>query len=96
MDISHIGHTTVNTLNHPILLKNTLYVPRTRKKNLVLIHRLHVDNSIFIEFHPFFFLIKDQKTRTVLLKGRCIGGMHPLPIDKIEQARSAARCPIST
>jgi hypothetical protein len=94
MDISHIGDATVNTPHQSILLKNILYVPRT-KKNLVSIHRLAVDNSIFVEFHPFF-LIKDQKTKTVLLKGRCIGGMYPLPLDEIKQACSAARCPIST
>jgi hypothetical protein len=53
MDISHIGDANVNTPHQPILLKNILYVPRT-KKNLVSIHRLAVDNSIFVEFTPSF------------------------------------------
>jgi hypothetical protein len=94
MDISHIGDATVNTPNCPILLKNILYVPRTRK-NLVSIHRLTVDNSIIVKFYHFF-LIKDQQTKTILLKGRCIGGLYPLPLYEIKQACSAARCPIST
>jgi hypothetical protein len=67
MDISHIGHAIVNTPHHPIQLKNILYALRI-KKNLISIHRLTVDNSIFIELHPFFFLIKDQKTRSNCLK----------------------------
>jgi hypothetical protein len=95
MDISHIGHAIVNTLHHHIQLKNILYVPRT-KKNLISIHRLTIDNSIFIELHPFFFLIKDQKTRRTLLKGRCVGGLYPLPIDEIKQVCSTARSSINT
>jgi hypothetical protein len=68
MNISYIGHTTFPTPKHSILLKDILYVPRT-KKNLVSIDCLTTNNSIFIELHPTFFLIKDQKTRTTLLRG---------------------------
>jgi hypothetical protein len=68
MNINYIGHTTFPTPKHSILLKDILYVPRT-KKNLVSIDCLTTNNSIFIELHPTFFLIKDQKTRTTLLRG---------------------------
>jgi hypothetical protein len=34
---------------------------------------------MFIEFHPFYFSIKDRKTRKVLLHGPCKGGLYPLP-----------------
>jgi hypothetical protein len=95
MDISHIGHAVVNTPHRPIQLNNILYVPRARK-NLISVHRLTIDNSIFVELHPFFFLIKDQKTRRNLLKGKCVGGLYPLPLDKIKQACSAARVTINT
>jgi hypothetical protein len=95
MDISHIGHAVVNTPHHFIQLNNILYVPRLRK-NLISVHRLTIDNSIFIELHPFFFLIKDQKIRRILLKGRCVGGLYPLSLDKIKQACSAARVSINT
>jgi hypothetical protein len=95
MDINHIGHAIVNTPYRPIQLKNILYVPMT-KKNLIFIHRLTIDNSIFIELHTFFFLIKDQKTKRTLLKGRCMGGLYPLPIDEIKQVCSAARSLINT
>jgi hypothetical protein len=95
MDISHIGHAVVNTPHRPIQLNNILYVPRGRK-NLISIHRLTIDNSIFIELHPFFFLIKDQKTRRILLKGKCVDGIYPLPLDEIKQACSATRVSINT
>jgi hypothetical protein len=68
MDISHIDHVVINTPHRPIQLNNILYVPRARK-NLISVHRLIIDNSIFVELHPFFFLIKDQKTGEFCLKG---------------------------
>jgi hypothetical protein len=40
---------------------------------------LPLSNDTFIEFHPYFFLIKDQKTRKVLLHDPCKGGLYPLP-----------------
>ena len=48
------------------------------KKNLLSVHRITLDNGVFIEFHPFFFLIKDQATRRVLYRGRCVQGLYPL------------------
>jgi hypothetical protein len=95
MNISHIGHDVVNTPHRSIQLNNILYVPRARK-NLIFVHRFTIDNSIFVELHPFFFLIKDQKTRRILLKGRCVGGLYPLPLDEIKQACSVARVSINT
>jgi hypothetical protein len=70
MKISHIGDSYVSTSSHNLYLKNILYVPEA-KKNLVSLHRLTTDNSAFIEFHPDFFLIKDQATRRPLLRGPC-------------------------
>jgi histone deacetylase 1/2 len=58
-------------------LKDVLLVPHTTK-NLVSIHRFTRDNHVFVEFHPFYFYVKDQATRRVLLKGRCIRGLYPL------------------
>jgi hypothetical protein len=56
MDISFIGQTTFSTLSRNILLKDILYVPKF-KKNLVSVHRLTFDNSVFLELHPTFFLV---------------------------------------
>jgi hypothetical protein len=95
MEISHIGHNTVYTPHCPIYLNNILYVPRTTK-NLVFIYHLTSDTSISVEFHPLFFVIKDMRTKNILLKGRCVGGMYPLPIDTIKQVCHAMRSSINT
>lgn len=77
MDIHHIGHTVVRAPSRNLYLNNVLHVPKANK-NLVSVHRLASDNQAFLEFHPNFFLIKDQVTKRVLLKGRCEGGLYPL------------------
>jgi hypothetical protein len=33
---------------------------------------------VFLEFHPWFFLIKDRDTGSPLLKGKCRQGLYPL------------------
>jgi histone deacetylase 1/2 len=58
-------------------LNNILHVPNA-SKNLASVHRLCLDNNIYIEFHAWFFLIKDQATRRTLFKGPCHGGLYPL------------------
>lgn len=49
-------------------------------KNLLSVQKLALDNNVFIEFHPHFFLIKDQATRKTLLRGRSHNGLYPVPI----------------
>jgi histone deacetylase 1/2 len=94
MNISHIGHTTVRTPNRDIHLKNVLYVPQATK-NLASVHKLASDNSAFLEFHPNFFLIKDQATKNTILRGKCHNGLYPLPSFPIKQACGAAKIPLS-
>jgi hypothetical protein len=59
-------------------LNHVLNVPHAHK-HLVSIHRFTLDNHTFIELHPYFFLIKDQVSKKVLLRGPCRGGLYPLP-----------------
>jgi hypothetical protein len=66
------------------------------QKNLVSIHCLTSDNSISIEFHHLFFVIKDLRTRNILLKGQCVGELYPLPLDALKQVCHAARSSINT
>jgi hypothetical protein len=73
-----VGNSIIPVPNRNLVLNNVLHVPSTQK-NLISVHRFTLDNDTFIEFHPFFFLIKDRKTRKVLLRGPCRGGMYPLP-----------------
>jgi hypothetical protein len=77
MTINCVGNSNIPT-PCDLVLNNVLHVPSTQK-NLVSVHRFTLDNDTFIEFHPFFFLIKDQKTRKVLLHGPCRGDLYPLP-----------------
>jgi hypothetical protein len=78
MEISRIGKSIVPTPSRNLVLNNVLHVP-TAHKNLIFVHRFTLDNNTFIEFHPYFFLIKDQKMRKVLLRGPCKDGLYPLP-----------------
>jgi hypothetical protein len=77
MEIVHVSKSILLTSTRFLHLDNVLHVPRTHK-NLVYIYRFNIDNNTFIELHPFFFMIKDQVTRRVLLRGPYRGGMYPL------------------
>jgi histone deacetylase 1/2 len=77
MSIRHVGHAIVDTPSKSLHLKNVLHVPHVTK-NLVSVHRFTKDNHVFIEFHPWYFYVKDQATKKVLLKGRCLRGLYPL------------------
>jgi hypothetical protein len=71
MDITRIGKTVIPNPCHNLVLNNALHVPSTQKVLFQFI--------ALIEFHPYSFLIKEQKTRKVLLHGPCKGGLFPLP-----------------
>ena len=60
MKNSNIGHTTLHTPVKDLHLKNILHVP-SASKSLVSVHKLARDNDAFLEFHPNFFLIKEQR-----------------------------------
>jgi hypothetical protein len=77
MKINHIGRSILHTPNSSLHLKNILDVP-SASKNLLSVHKLTLDNHVFIEYHPFFFLIKDLDTQRILIKGPCQGGLYPL------------------
>jgi hypothetical protein len=78
MGITQIGSSIVPTPTRNLVLNNVLHVSSTHK-NLISVHRFTLDNNTFIEFYSYFFLIKDRKTRKVLLHGPCKGGLYPLP-----------------
>jgi hypothetical protein len=61
MSISHVGHSIIRNPSKNFQLGNILHVPNA-SKSLLSVHRFTLDNHVFIEFHPFFFLIKDQVT----------------------------------
>jgi hypothetical protein len=46
--------------------------------SLSQIYRFTLDNHTFIKLHLYFFLIKDQTTKKVLLRSQCRRGLYPL------------------
>jgi histone deacetylase 1/2 len=92
MEIDQIGLSKIRTPSGNFLLKGDLYVPQA-SKNSVSVHKLARDNHAFFEFHPNFFLIKDQTTKTVLHRGPCEGGLYPLRSNK--EAHSIVKPPSS-
>uniref|UniRef100_A0A0A8YHY2 Uncharacterized protein n=1 Tax=Arundo donax TaxID=35708 RepID=A0A0A8YHY2_ARUDO len=78
MHIYHVGHSSYSTNKNSSHLKNILHVP-IATRNLVSVHKLALDNNVLLEFHPFFFLVKDQITKEPLLKGACKGGLYSFP-----------------
>jgi hypothetical protein len=77
MEINHISNSVIPSLSWPLQLNHVLHISRAHK-HLVSIHHFNIDNHTFIELHPYFFLIKDQITKKVLLRGPCRGGLYPL------------------
>jgi histone deacetylase 1/2 len=91
MKINHIGHAIVPTSSRNIHLNDVLHV-LDAAKNLVSVHHLTRDNFVFLEFHPDYFLVKDQTTKNTILKGRCRKGLYPLPPSRpIKQAFGAVK-----
>ena len=88
MVISHVGHTIVRNPVKDLHLRNILHVPRA-SKNLLSVHCLAKDNNVYLEFYPFFFLIKDRVTRRTLHRGRCVGGLYPLITTSSTQQKQA-------
>jgi hypothetical protein len=72
MEITHVGHSIVQTDNCDLHLNNILYAPEARK-NLISVHRLALDNSAYLEFHPNFFLSRIKQPRTQSLEGHVAG-----------------------
>jgi hypothetical protein len=79
MRVNQIGQSIVKTPKRNLILNNILYVLEANK-NLASVHHLTSDNNAFIEYHPNYFLIKDQVTKNILLRGECKGRLYPLKL----------------
>jgi hypothetical protein len=78
MEISHTSNSFIHTSTRQLKLSNILHVPKATR-NLLSIHHFALDNNIFFEIHPWFFLIKDRDTKNIILRGRCHNGLYPIP-----------------
>jgi hypothetical protein len=90
MHIAHVGHSTLYTPSRNLALKSILHVPSSQR-NLIFIHHFTRDNHVFIEYHPYVFLVKDPFMRKVLLHGKCRGGLYPFP----SLEKSTTKCALS-
>ena len=81
-----------------ILFLIVFYMSLKPQKNLISVHKLAADNNVFLEFHPDFFLVKDQASKKTLLQGRCRRGLYPLPAvsPQSQKLACAAAKPSST
>jgi hypothetical protein len=77
MKISHAGKSFIHRPTCNLQLCNILHVPKATK-NLTYVHCFTLDNNVFFEIHPWFFLIKDWAMRNTLIKGRCHDGLYPI------------------
>jgi histone deacetylase 1/2 len=77
MNIAHVGRCTVHCPSRDFHLNRVLHVPQAHK-SLCSVNRFTRDNNVFLEFHPDYFLIKEQETRKVLHRGKCENGLYPL------------------
>jgi len=78
LKVTHVGSMSLSSLSKSFLLHNTLCVPNIHK-NLVSVHNFTRSNNIYIEFHSFYFLVKDRNTGTTILRDDCQDGVYPLP-----------------
>ena len=73
--VSHIGSLALHSPHRTFTLRDTLCVPNLCK-NLISVHHLTKQNNVFVEFHPFYFLVKDKISGAILLKGACNNGIY--------------------
>jgi histone deacetylase 1/2 len=90
MRITHIGHASIPSSSHTLHLRNILHVPKITR-NLLSVKKFTYDNNAFFEFHPWYFLIKDQDSRRILLRGGCRGGLYNLDLSSIKQVFSGVK-----
>ena len=77
ISILNIGNTSLPSTSRFLRLKHVLHTPKISKR-LIIVNRLCIDNNAFIEFHPTFFLVKDQLSKEVIFQGHLYHGLYKL------------------
>lgn len=68
LSISHISSTSLSTPSIQFTLFNVLHVPSI-PKNLIFISKFCKTNHVYVEFFPYYFLVKDLSTKKHLFHG---------------------------
>ncbi|KAE8815986.1 Retrotransposon protein [Hordeum vulgare] len=76
LPITGIGFASLPTTSRPLNLLDILISP-SLIKNLVPVRAFTRDNSVFVEFDPYGFSVKDLATKTVLLRCDSTGDLYP-------------------
>ena len=92
LPISHTGNTNIITPSHTLHLNNVLHVPNIAT-HLLSISKLCQTNPVSVEFFSDYFLVKDLKTGTPLLKGQHKNGLYHLPTASSPQVLFSAATP---
>lgn len=88
LQIAHVGHCSINTASKDLALNNVLHVPEIKKK-LISVNKMSRDNDVFFQFHPNYFLIKDQASKRTILEGRCESSLYPTKSSMFESSKGA-------
>lgn len=89
LPISHVGSKLLSTAHTNFKLNNVFHVPNIAAKFISAPNLCH-DNNSFFEFHPYYYYIKDQKTRKVLLQGRLEKGLYKFPEKCVQESSPSA------
>lgn len=76
----HTGSAQMHTPFGKFLLSQLLNVSSITK-NLLSVRQFCHDNSVYFEFHSYYFFVKDLQTWGVLLQGTVKNGLYVLPMD---------------
>ncbi|XP_010243147.1 PREDICTED: uncharacterized protein LOC104587297 [Nelumbo nucifera] len=80
-NIHHIGTTSLSSSHKNLVLHDTLHVLNITK-NRLFVARFTFDNDVFLEFHPSHVLVKDWKSKKVLLQGSLDRGLYRFSHDE--------------
>lgn len=80
--IFHVGTRTLPWPLQIFQLKKVFHAPHLTT-NLISVSKFCLDNNTFFEFHPHFFLVKDQATKRVLFQGCLKDGLYQFPTHSV-------------
>ncbi|KAF6134584.1 hypothetical protein GIB67_022324 [Kingdonia uniflora] len=75
LPIENIGTASFSHNSRKFYLQRVYHVPKLFA-NLLLVSQFSIYNNVFFKFHPHLFVVKDCRTRKVLLNGRNRGGLY--------------------
>ena len=78
LPIVHTGSKFFSSTFRNFHLKKVYHVSHLTT-NLISVSKFWTNNNVFFEFHPKFFLVKDQVSRQVLFQGKLKNGLYEFP-----------------